>query len=419
VIAEDHIDIVFRGEGEEVLPDLYRCLKEGRDFSHLPNITFKKNGRVISNEQSSKVDKLDTLPLFPYHHFDPKVYNLGFVLSSRGCPYKCTFCSNRATTGFVYRYRSAEIVLQEVELLYRKFNQKKIVIVDDIFSVNKKMIHAFLAGLRKKDFYGKVRFSINARGDNLDEDILQSLYDANFRFIYLGFETASENLMKEINKGETVADNVRAARIAKKIGFHVTTSFIFALPGETHQDRMEAVRLADELDLDLVKYNNTIPYPGTPLYETAKEENRLHVDGVYENFNSLSTFLESPFKKIRFAYVPKGSTEEEIRNDILYAHFAFYFSYRKIKNLFLNQSTGLSFSPGKTLKSIFKKIPAYGYVGYTLLLKLITLGFNVLLGKNTSIPRKKFWSLFVNSLTGKKKTTKMLEGTPMPAWQQQ
>ena len=161
-------------------------------------------------------------------------------------------------------------------------------------------------------------------------------------------ETSSEKIMKIIKKDETVAQCVDAVKMAKKIGYHVSATFIYGFPEETREDRMNCVKMSRELGLDMVRYNNATPYPGTELYEIAVREGRLNIQGLYENFVSVSTFIENPFVKIPFTYVSTGSSEEELRRDILYSYFSFYFGINRLKQILLNPNQGVGwFNAGK------------------------------------------------------------------------
>ena len=145
--------------------------------------------------------------------------------------------------------------------------------------------------------------------------------------------------------------------MAKKIGFHISGVFIYALPTETHDDRMRCVRLSRELNLDMIRFNNATPYPGTAFYHLALKSNNLNIQGSYENFNSVSTIIENPFRKIPFSYIPDGSSENEIRNDILFSYLAFYFNINKIKMMMFSKNEAVMrwFNPGKKLLDLFLK----------------------------------------------------------------
>src|SRR3989304_7121326 len=129
VLSYDHVDVVLRGEGEKSLIELYKCIKEGKDFTHIDNLSYRMNDKIVHNSISPGMENLDSLPSFPYHLFNPKKYDMGFVLSSRGCPHRCIFCSNRVTTRKKYRYRSAEFIIDDIDLLFHKYNMRHIIFI--------------------------------------------------------------------------------------------------------------------------------------------------------------------------------------------------------------------------------------------------------------------------------------------------
>lgn len=395
ILSFDHIDLVLKGEGEKSLLELYRCIKEGKDFSHVDGLSYRKNGQIVHNRLPAVVDDLDSYPPFPYHLFKSERYDLGFILSSRGCPYKCIFCSNRVTTRKFYRYRSPEPLIEEIEMLYHKYNMRHLMFLDDNFLVSKKRIYTLLERIRERDLHKRMSFAFQARGDNVDLKILQELYDAGFRSVFFGMETASEEMMKAIKKGETVLECIEAVKMAKKVGFHVSATFIYGLPGDSHKDRMDCVKLTEDLGLDMVRYNNATPYPGTELYEIARQEKRLNVEGLYENFFSVSAFIENPFKKIRFSYVPAGNTEDEIRRDILFSYFRYYFDLDRLKKILTKpeQNVGWFNAGGRLLEKI-KKIPAFLFLFAMLSFKLGQLLYYCVVKRETAVSLRFFFKIF-------------------------
>lgn len=396
IMAYSHIDFVLRGEAEKSLLELYRCLQMKSDHTKISGLSYRINGKVIHNPFNFVADDLDSYPSFPYHYFAKnRRYDLGFVVSSRGCPYRCIFCSNRIVTGRRYRYKSAPVIVEELEILNKKYGQNFIMFIDDNLLVNKERIYLLIEEIKKRGLHKKMTFSFQARGDNTDEKILKDLYGAGFRSVFFGMETSSEEIMKIIKKDETVAQCVAAAKLAKKIGYHLSASFIFGLPAETREIRMGCIKLSREVGLDMVKYQNATPYPGTELYNIAAKEGRLNVQGLYENFISVSTFIENPFKKIPFTYVPEGNTEEEIRRDLLFGYFSFYLDVNRLKSIFINPEQGVGwFNAGKELRVIIKKIPGLIFLGLMLGFKFCYLFYSMAIRKKTRISLKEFLKIF-------------------------
>src|SRR3989339_437387 len=354
------IDLIFAGEAEEHISTIYRRLKNRESVHDVPGIGYRNGeGEVVINERSALNMNLDQYPSFPYHRFESPKYDLGFILSSRGCPYKCTFCSNRITTGLAYRYRAPEALVAEMKMLHEKYGCKKVLLLDDNFLVNRSRIHKLTSLVVEEGLHKKMSFGFQARADNVRRDQMVELFEAGFNSVFYGIETASNRIMKVIRKDETIEDCIEAVKISKELGFHVSATFIFALPTETSADRTEAIRLTNELKIDMVRYNNATPYPGTVFYKEAQAEGLLNVVGYYDNFNSVSTFIEPPFKKIPFSYVPQGSTENEIRSQILWGYWRFYMNLDRLKQVLNRPDLGVGwFDAGGNIKEKLVKIPA-------------------------------------------------------------
>ncbi len=395
VLAYPQIDAVIRGEAERSLVEFYRCVKAGKDYRQIESLSYRSDTGLVHNTRSSIRADLGEDPPFPYHRFIHPRYDLGFIMSSRGCPYDCIFCSNRITTGKRYRFRPAAILADELEMLYVKYGRRTVGFMDDNFLVSKPRVYQLIEAIKQKGLHEKMSFAFQARGDNVNEQLLKDLFAAGFRSVFFGMETASPEIMKTIKKGETVEDCVKAVQMAKAIGYHVSATFIYGLPGDTHKDRMDCVDLSLALKIDMIRYNNATPYPGTELFEMAKSQGRLHVQGLYENFNSVSTFIESPFSPIPFTYVPPNNTENEIRRDLLYSYFRFYFDAERVKQIFRKPERGVGwFNAGNRLAEVLKKIPAVTLLGFFMFCKFIQLFNYCVIKKETRISAGFFFSIF-------------------------
>jgi len=327
VLKDRNVDIVVRGEGEEISDALYEKIKSGKPYTDIKGISYRGPGEVIHNENAPLPD-LVNVPAFPYHLFakHSQRYELGFIASSRGCPYNCIFCSQRSISGRKYRFFPSELVIEQIDELINKYNRTFITFVDDSFLVNKERVMKLCDMIRERGFHKRAIFDCQARGDTVDDNILKTLRESGFRTIHFGIETASERLMKMIDKRETVEDVKAGINLSRKHGFQVSGTFILGLPTETAEERKAAYALAKELSLDYVRFNNATPYPGTKLYEIATAEKRLNAGKNYENLNACGSLVESPFKRSDLAYVPLTATEDELRHDIL--KFNLYYSFR-------------------------------------------------------------------------------------------
>ncbi len=327
-------DIVVRGEGEETLRKLYFALREGTDWKDLKGITYMgDDGEVISTPDSDLIENLDDVPMFPYELFNHPRYDMGFLTGARGCPYKCSYCSQRLLTGFTYRWHSTERIVENLKVLVNQYGQTSVTFYDDIFSVNKKRVFDLCDGIIKSGLHEKCSFAVQTRADNVHEDILPAMIKANFRTIGMGMETGVERIAAEAQKGQTVVQHLEAVKLCKKYGMNVSLFMIYGFPGETKKDREETYAITQEANVGYIKFNNLIPYPGTPIYEVAKKSGKLHIAPGWLNFNSTLSITRSIFSTTPLPYVPEGTTEFELKRDIIRRNLQTYFQWKIIKKI--------------------------------------------------------------------------------------
>jgi anaerobic magnesium-protoporphyrin IX monomethyl ester cyclase len=331
-------DVVVRGEGEEVLKQVYFAIREGRDWRQLNGVSYvDDDGKVINNPDADLLENLDDVPMIPYELFDNPKYDMGFITSARGCPYKCSYCSQRILTGFTYRWHTTERILENLRVLIDDFKQTKIVFYDDTFSTNKKRVIDLCDGIIREGLHKKCSFSIQTRADNLYESIMPHLQRANFKTISLGMETGVERIAEEIKKDETVKTHLDKIELCKKYGINITLGMIYGFPTESKADREESHRVVQKADVGFVKYNNLVPYPGTPLYDQAKQTGRMYIAPGWKNFNSTLSFTHSIFSTTPVPFVPNGTSEFELKRDIIRRNFQYYFQLKIIKKMLIGE----------------------------------------------------------------------------------
>jgi radical SAM superfamily enzyme YgiQ (UPF0313 family) len=328
-------DIVVRGEGEETMRQLYFALREGSDsWKKVRGISYRgDDGNIVTNPDNDLIENLDDVPMFPYELFEHPKYDMGFLTGARGCPYKCSYCSQRILTGLTYRWHSTERIIENLDVLINKYKMQNITFYDDIFSVNKRRVIDLCKGIVKSGLHKKCAFGVQTRADNVHEDILPAMKEANFQTIGMGMETGVERIAKEVNKDQTVQHHIDAVKLCKKYGLKVSLFMIFGFPGETKGDRDESYRVASETDVGFVKFNNLIPYPGTVIYDVAQKNGNLHILPGWRNFNSTLSITRSIFSTMPLAYVPEGTTEFELKRDIVRRNLQYYFKWKIIKKI--------------------------------------------------------------------------------------
>ncbi len=336
-LATGHVDYVVRGEGEEVLLQLHNALRNGDDPTKLMGISFKRDGKVVSNPEAPLIPELDDIPLFPYELFAHPKYDMGFITSSRGCPYKCTYCSQRMLTGTTYRYKSAERIVEELAILIDQYGQKQIVFYDDNFCFKAKRVVDVCNAIMAAGLHQRCAFSVQTRADNFPPDLVPILAAAGFKHAGFGMETGVNRLARLIGKGETVEQHMEAIELGKKHGFELSLFMIFGLPTETRRDRQTSFRVVQEARVQVSKYNNLIPYPGTPIYNDLKTTDRVHIEPGWANFNSTLSVTRSIFDKTPLPYVPETTSEFELKRDIIKYNMKTYVTPRTVMAILLGK----------------------------------------------------------------------------------
>lgn len=321
-------DFVVRGEGERALLTLYEAIRAGKtDFATIDGISYRRpDGLVTHTPEAALIKDLDTLPPFPYEMFakllertkGSRTYDWGFIVTSRGCPYKCTYCSQRMMTGTTYRYKSPERIVDELRVLVEQFGARSVFFLDDNFCFVRSRTKAVCEALIASGLGKNCVFSLQTRADNFHADVAPLLKEAGFTSVGFGMEVGDDRLANLIMKGETVQRHVDAVNVARANGIEVALFMMFGIPTETHEDRANAFRLCNKLGVEHLKFNNLIPYPGTPIYIDIAKSGRMRKVGRWENFTSALAEMGMPFTAhAPLPYVPDGSSEWELRRDLI------------------------------------------------------------------------------------------------------
>jgi radical SAM superfamily enzyme YgiQ (UPF0313 family) len=289
----DHrcIDIIARGEYEHTVLELARALRDKRNLAQVRGLTFRRNDDVLLNPDRLRVGDLDSLPFPARDYFDwrkyhePGYYALPWItmISSRGCPFRCTFCSWPQTMyGHKYRVRSARNVVDEMELCVKKYRPGEIFFDDDTFTIGKKRVLDICRQILDRRL--RVVWSCMGRTDTVDEEMLTEMRKAGCRKIKFGVETGSPTLMADIKKGLDLDKVTEAFRVARAVGMEVHGTFMIGLPGETRDTVRETVDLACSIPMDSIQFSIATPFPGTEFYRQCAD-NRWLVTENWEDYD--------------------------------------------------------------------------------------------------------------------------------------
>ena len=274
------LDAVCIGEGEETMLDLARTLEQGGNLANVRGIAYRKGKKVKKNLPRPLISDLDSLP-FPARHLLPmdrytllgEPYKMAVLISSRGCPFNCVFCSSSRLFGKKFRARTAKNTVDEMEHIIEKFNIHVMEFADDTFTLVKKRVENICYEIRKRGL--DVTWVCSSRADTVTKDLLIKMRKAGCSLIFYGIESGSQHVLNLMNKGEKLEQIIKAVRWTKKAGIEAYGSFILGFPGETKAELEATINFAKKIGIDFAEFSTITAFPGTPLYEAAKKENAL------------------------------------------------------------------------------------------------------------------------------------------------
>lgn len=332
VLNNDPIDYVAIGEGERTIVELMGVLS-GRDsrltLKDINGLGFKEHGRSTINPPRPLIQDLDSIS-FPARHLVPtdkyraspnhyKRLPVATMMTSRGCPFRCTFCDIQKIWPGKYRLRSVKNVIDEVKHLIRNYGIKEIKFWDDSWGVNREWVEEFCDTIVRERL--DLSWSCQSRVNTIDKEILKKMKEAGCWCIFFGIESLNQETLKAINKQITVEQSINALKWTKEAGIESIANFILGLPRETPDTVKEMLKKLCKLNPAYVKFNIMTPYPGTVLYEQIKQgkwgtivdESYDRLTGYfatffpygYKNIDELKKMKKYAFRKyyLRFGYI--------------------------------------------------------------------------------------------------------------------
>jgi radical SAM superfamily enzyme YgiQ (UPF0313 family) len=268
------VDVVVRGEGEPVLPDLLGALASSAHLSSVRGISYRSSRGVERTADAQLVDDLDALPLAAYHLYPGLRRGGSLPLEvGRGCPFSCTFCSTSRFFGRRFRMRSAARIVADMSTLHRRFGTRTFDLVHDNFTVDRRRVVAFCEEVRA----ARARFtwSCSSRTDTLDDELIELMQQAGCRGLFFGVESGSEAMQRHIDKRLDLAAARDRLRRVSRSRIPSTVSFITGFPDERREDLRDTVSFyvdALRLDLQAPQLGLLSPLAGTPLHERHRDE---------------------------------------------------------------------------------------------------------------------------------------------------
>ncbi len=333
MIKEKGVDAICRGEGEEAFVEFINKLEKGQDITKVKNFWIKNNNKIFKNPIRNLIQDLDKI-LFPDRDvvykknkffLDLKIKRF---ITSRGCPFKCTFCFNRhynelyKNKGPIVRHRSVNNVLKEIKEVKRRYPLKVVKFIDDTFNLNKKWLKEFCEKYKKEI---NLPFVCNVRPDLVTPEIVKQLKKANCIVVYIGIESGNENIRKKIlERNISNKQILTACKLLKKQGIKIVSQNMLGIPGDTLKDSFKTIFFNSKCKPDFPGFSIFQPYPKTILANYAIKNGFF--DGNFDNVGA--SYLS--YTVLNYKKSEKRQLENLYKLSTMTAKFPFLYPLVKI-----------------------------------------------------------------------------------------
>lgn len=328
-------DCIVVGEGESVITRLMGLSKS--DFqnksalSKINNIAFIDNNKNAVINESVYIDDLDEIPMPAWELIDPRTYRISPhgtfsraypvapIITSRGCPYSCTFCAGFKTTGKRLRRRSVGNVLDEINYLYAEYGVREFHIEDDNFTFQKEYVMEFTESILRIGLKIWWACPNGIRADRLDKEMLIAMEKSGCYSLALGIESGSDRVLKMMKKNITVEEiEEKVALIKNNTKINITGFFLIGYPGESEEDINKTLRFSQKLRIDKASFSPVMPLPGSELYyEWKKKKDANSLDWSKFLYYQIVPFVSEINEKKLSKYLKKSVLQFYLRPKII------------------------------------------------------------------------------------------------------
>jgi anaerobic magnesium-protoporphyrin IX monomethyl ester cyclase len=266
LIKLDYIDYIFLHEAEYSFANFLKK-KQGNnlDFTDISGLVYKFNGEMKINPFKDYETNLDALPIPDHKLLNGYEAYSKAILSSRGCPYDCIYCSTKEMWGLKWRKRTAENIFGEIKHLYDNFKVNSFHFVDDNFLIDKERFANLVEIMEKNNLL--IPFGFSARLELIDEKVLEVCKRVGVNNLFFGIESGSNRVLKQLNRNYTQDDIYHKIDLCIKNGIIPTTSFMIGIPYEDKDDARETLKVMKNINTHLVQVHICTPLVGTKLYK--------------------------------------------------------------------------------------------------------------------------------------------------------
>ena len=298
-LEDENVDIVIRGEGEYIMLNLVQALENQSSLHDVKGIVFEDENskEIVVNPEAPLIQYLDELPFPALNLLPMKKYRLldmdthmTTMITTRGCPMQCSFCSSAAMHGKKIRERSIENIVDEIEYLKTNYDIDTIAFMDDTFTLKKRKVMAICDEILKRNI--EIMWGCTSRVDTLDEKLLKKMKEAGCITIFIGVESADQQQLDNMCKNTTIAKIENAFKIAHKLKIRTIASVALGMPGDTKEIMNKTVKFVHKLKPNYAIYSLATPYPGTRFYKEAFEKNLIKIKD-WSKYTLITPILET------------------------------------------------------------------------------------------------------------------------------
>jgi len=324
------IDVVVRGEGEATLVDLVKAVKDSKSVADISGISFQRNGTIFRNPDRPLIANLDELPMPAYHFVEKYIRKYNFTMmagpkaiyalieGSRGCPHRCTFCSQWKHWQGTWRSKSPKRIADEMEYCYRNLGAEFLWLTDDNFPLGppaKQLCDELISRGIGQD----IMWFVQARCDDIvrHKDLLPKMNSAGNMWILTGAESGSEQILRSVRKKISPDETGEAVRLMKKNNIFAQTTFIIGHRDDTHETLSGLREFVNGVDPDLAIFMVLTPFPGTDVYDDARKNGWIE-DSNWADYDMVHAIMPT-----------ETLSKQEVQEELLECYSEFYGSWAR------------------------------------------------------------------------------------------
>jgi len=330
------IDVIVRGEGEQTLVELVQAASEKSPFSSIKGISFRHNGKILHNPSRPLIENLDDLPFPGYHFVEDVAHKYHFTMmagpkaryalveGSRGCPHRCTFCTQWRHWEGKWRGKSPKRIADEFEFCYENYGSRFLWLTDDNFGLDKRASD-LCDEIIRRGFSDDIMWFMQVRCDDIvrHRDLLPKMRKSGLRWVLLGVESHSRSTLEAFNKKIGPEDAKIAVKSLQENDIFAHAMFIIGERKDSAESLASLREFVNDLDPDLAIFMILTPFPGTEIFETAQRNGWIE-DTNWANYDMVHAIMPT-----------ETLSREKVQEELHKCYRGFYGSWsRKLKGFF-------------------------------------------------------------------------------------